>query len=355
MKKRVLCAMSGGVDSSVCAFLLKEMGYDVVGATMKIWSSEKKCGEKSCCGTDAVEDARRIAGILDIPFYAFEMEDIFRDTVIKDFISEYGKGRTPNPCIICNEILKFGYLIEKAEELGAEAVATGHYARIIEKDGLYQLCKGLDSGKDQAYFLYTLNQELMSKVLFPVGDKNKSEIREIASREGLERVAQKPDSQDICFVEGDYRDFLKANSSFQQTSGEMLKDGVVVGEHQGLGFYTIGQRKGLGISFPEKTYVVALDSEQNRVILGSKDELLKSGVIVDEFVWTSMEPQDDKFKAQVKIRYQHQPVPSLIEPLEDGKMRITFSEQQESVAPGQSAVLYDGDVVLAGGRILSCF
>jgi tRNA-specific 2-thiouridylase len=351
----VLCAMSGGVDSSVAARLLLQQGYKVIGATMKIWSREQKACEKSCCGTDAVEDAKRVAGILDIPFVVLDMEDLFRETVIGNFISEYQSGRTPNPCIVCNTQLKFGYLRQKAAEFGADFVATGHYARIEKHNNRYALLRGLDESKDQSYFLYNLNQEQLGQILFPVGGFTKPEIRKMAAENGLSRVAEKAESQDICFIDRDHRDFLRANIPLEkQIPGPILDlQGKQLGRHEGLCFYTVGQRKGLGLSLPEPVYVLSMDYEKNTICVGPKEALQRKSFQVRDLVWVSMGEPLEPFRAKVKIRYQHKMADALIS-LSGGIADIDFEVPQSGIAAGQSAVFYDEQeqMVLGGGLII---
>ncbi|PCJ18434.1 MAG: tRNA 2-thiouridine(34) synthase MnmA [Candidatus Cloacimonadota bacterium] len=351
-KKKVLCAMSGGVDSSVCAYLLKEMGYEVIGVTMKTWARDTSKAERSCCGIDDIDDARRVAAKLDIPYIALDMEEIFRETIIEDFQSEYLKGRTPNPCIRCNYKLKFGYLMDKANELGAFYVATGHYARLEKIDGRYAIRMGEDANKDQSYVLYNLTQEQLERTLFPLADFEKDRIREIAFEQGFKRVANKPDSQEICFVPDDYRDYLKNSVGKTIKKGTFVDhNGKVLGKHEGIPFYTIGQRKGLGISFPEKTYVTSIDANTNEVRLGSKEQLGCSSMKVEGFNWVTYKPRKTSFCAKVQIRYNQKPVDCMVFPENEKDIIIKFIEPQNAVAPGQSAVLYDNDLVIGGGLI----
>jgi tRNA-specific 2-thiouridylase len=343
--------MSGGVDSSVAAWVLQQMGYEVIGITMKTWARDHKAGEKSCCGVDAVDDAARVAAQLDIPYVALDMEQVFRETVIENFQSEYFKGRTPNPCIVCNYKLKFGYLLQKAEEFGCDFVATGHYALMAEQDGRLFVTRGKDENKDQSYVLYNLTQEQLKKTLLPIGGYTKERIREIAREQGFFRVAAKPDSVGICFVTDSYKDYLKAQARDKMASGDMLDvKGAVVGRHEGIALYTIGQRKGLGVSFPEKTFVTNIDPDNNTVTIGQREDLLRWKIEVRDLNWMGLAPQTEPFEAMVKIRYHHKPVVARCEPNGD-LMQVVFFSPQEAVAPGQSAVLYDGDKILAGGII----
>lgn len=353
--KTVLCAMSGGVDSSVCAYLLIEAGYNVIGITMKTWARDQKSAQRSCCGIDDVEDARRVAGILSIPYIALDMEEVFRQTVIKNFREEYAKGRTPNPCIVCNYKLKFGYLMEKADELGADLVATGHYARVLFDGERYCIQKGMDGEKDQSYVLYNLTQDQLARTLLPLSSYTKDEIRNIAAKQGFQRVAWKPDSQEICFVPDDYRTYLKKVDGEKMVPGELIdQEGKRLAAHDGVEMFTIGQRKGLGVSMPYKAYVTEIDPNSKTVTIGRKEDLLRSEMRVNQINWVSRKPSLENFRCSVKIRYQHDPVPALVEPGEDGGARVEFEVPQEAVAPGQSAVFYDQDLVLGGGLISLC-
>ena len=353
-KPRVLCAMSGGVDSSVAAYLLKEAGYDVVGMTMKTWSADGGSANRSCCGIDDVDDARRIAAQLDIPYIALDMEDVFRETVIDNFQSEYLKGRTPNPCIVCNYKLKFGYLLQKADEIEAQFVATGHYAKIVQQEDRLAVLS-CDHEKDQSYVLYNLSQEQLSRIMFPLSDFDKDKIRDMAWEQKLTRVAAKPDSVEICFVKDDYRNFLKSTVEQELKPGEFIdKDGKVLGTNDGIAMYTVGQRKGLGINLNEKTYVTEIVPDKNQVRLGRRQDLFRKEMRVAKVNWMAKAPTTEQFEAQVKIRYQHEPVRCFVAPQTDGTLKVEFSKAQEQVAPGQSAVFYDQGVVLLGGLIDSC-
>ncbi len=354
--KRVVVAMSGGVDSSVAAALLKEQGCDVIGMTMQIWdysSFTAEHGESfgSCCSLDDVYDARRVAESLDIPFYVVNFEKQFEKEVIERFCDDYFHGLTPNPCVICNQILKFDTLLRRARELQADYLVTGHYAQIIEESESFSLVKGRDRNKDQTYFLFTLTQEQMTYVRFPLGGMTKDEVRGHAARLGL-KVAEKAESQDICFVpDGDYVRFLEEQRGSGALNGEIVHvDGQVLGRHQGTYRYTIGQRRGLGLSWPQPLYVVGIDAEKRQVIVGEKPFLSRSYCYVDNLNWL-IAPPVAPIEAACRIRYRHQEAPSLISCQGDGSVRVDFRQPQSGVTPGQVAVFYDGDRVLGGGWI----
>jgi tRNA-specific 2-thiouridylase len=354
--KRVVVAMSGGVDSSVAAALLKEQGCEVIGMTMQIWdysSFTAEHGESfgSCCSLDDVYDARRVAESLDIPFYVVNFEKQFAREVIDRFCDDYFNGLTPNPCVVCNQILKFETLLRRARELQADYLVTGHYAQLVQEDGLFSLRKGLDRNKDQSYFLFTLTQEQMKYVRFPLGGMTKEEVRGHAARLAL-KVAEKAESQDICFVpDGDYVRFLEEQRGSGTMNGDIVHvDGQVLGKHQGTYRYTIGQRRGLGLSWPQPLFVVGIDATSQKVIVGEKRHLAVAQCQVDDVNWLIDTPRKP-FEAACRIRYRHQEVPSLITPLDDGSVEVTFRESQDGVTPGQAAVFYDGDRVLGGGWI----
>ena len=363
-RKRVLLGMSGGVDSSVAGYLLREQGYDVIGVTMKVWPQD--CisrAEDKCCGPQAVADARAVAHSLGIPHYVVDEADQFERTVIDYFTSEYQAGRTPNPCVMCNEKLKFGNLWGKAEALGCDYIATGHYAIIEHHRDRALLRKGVDPRKDQSYFLFSLRQPQLRRALTPLGTMRKPEIRIIARSLGL-KVADKIDSQEICFVPGnDYKTFLRSHLGENEFHrGEIYDvEGNFVGEHDGIELFTIGQRKGLPGGSARPRYVVDLDARTNRVIVGDVEDLVCDEFEIDRTNWIARElPDEDvdssrrssaKADATVKIRYSHPGTPATVTPLENHRARIRLYEPQRAVTPGQAAVIYDGDVVIGGGWI----
>ena len=349
--------MSGGVDSSVAAALLKEKGYDVIGVTMNLWPSEKTAEVNhsgGCCSLAAVEDARRVAAKLDIPYYVLNFRDAFKEKVIKDFIGEYKAGRTPNPCIRCNQFIKFETLLQKARGLGADLLATGHYARInYDKESeRYQLSRGLDSSKDQSYVLYMMTQEQLNSTLMPLGEYTKEQTRELARELGL-KVADKPESQEICFVpDNDYRRFLKAKIPAVFKEGAIYdRQGAKVGSHQGILNYTVGQRKGLGGGSKEPHYVTDIRVEDNAIIIGPAKFLEKKGFLASGANFIS----GYAGKIQTQIRYNSKPVLSTIEQLENGQVQVVFDTPQKAVTPGQAAVFYDGDMVIGGATIEKAF
>ena len=353
---KALIAMSGGVDSSVAALLMKKKGYDGVGCTMKLYDNEDAGiqREKTCCSLDDIEDARSVARKLDFPYYVFNFKDGFREKVIDKFIHCYQCGLTPNPCIDCNRFMKFDKLYERAKILDCDVIVTGHYVRIEEKDGKYLLKKAVDDSKDQSYVLYQMTQEQLKHSCFPLGELRKSEVRAIAEENGFIN-ADKPDSQDICFVpDGDYALAVERLSGIKGEPGNFVdKDGQILGKHKGIIHYTIGQRKGLGIPAKTPLYVVKIDAEKNEVVLGSNEDLFTREFFVSEMNWISGETPDKSFKCQAKIRYRHKEQDAEVFPLPDGTVRVVFDEPQRAITAGQAAVLYDGDVVLGGGVILN--
>jgi len=355
-RKKIVVAMSGGVDSSVAAALLKEQGHEVIGLTMQIWDyrnfiafEERQFG--TCCSLDDVYDARRVADSLGIPFYVVNFEKEFEKAVIDRFCDDYFNGRTPNPCILCNQVLKFEILLRRARELEADCLATGHYARILEKGGRYQLHKGRSLEKDQSYFLFTLTQEQMAEVIFPLGGMTKAEVRGHAARLGL-KIADKAESQDICFVpDGDYARFLEERRGPGTMDGDIVHvDGEVLGRHQGTYRYTVGQRRGLGLAWSEPLFVIRIDAAEHRVVVGERHHLQVDSFTVREAHWLIPEPAGS-LSAACRIRYRHQEMPAEIIPLSENRAQVRFSEPQTGITPGQAAVFYEGGQVLGGGWI----
>jgi tRNA-uridine 2-sulfurtransferase len=352
--KKVVVAMSGGVDSSVTAALLKEQGYEVFGVTMKLSNWESKEGRTfgGCCGSKDFYDARSVAQTLGIPHYSFDYVEKFRGSVIGYFKDSYMKGETPNPCIACNQNVKFDYLLEQSLALGADYLATGHYARITQGTDGYELRKAVDLSKDQSYVLYGLGQKELSRVLFPLGELPKTEVREIARRAGL-RTADKPDSYEICFVPNeDYRQFISEEVPDAERPVGPIRhvDGRILGQHKGLPYYTIGQREGLGISVGHPLYVTALETSSNTLVVGGKEDVLSQSVVVRDVSWVSGKVPALPFSADVKIRSRHVGAPATLEEHPAGA-KILFESAQSSVTPGQFAVFYEGDSVVGGGVI----
>ncbi len=354
MGEKALIAMSGGVDSSVAALLAKQLGYECIGCTMKLYDNEDAGIQKghTCCSLDDVEDARSVAVNLKMPYYVFNFKDGFKEKVINRFIDSYQNGMTPNPCIDCNRYMKFDKLFERARQLGCLKVVTGHYARIEENNGEYFLKKALDPSKDQSYVLYNLTQEQLSMILFPLGGMPKTKTRQIAEENGFIN-SKKHDSQDICFVpDGDYASALKRLSGKEAKPGDfVLSDGTKIGKHKGIICYTVGQRRGLGISAKNSLYVLKISPEDNTVTLGEKDELFSSEAHLYDLNWISGKAPLGEIRCKVKIRYRQTEQPATVIPSDDDKATVIFDEPQRAVTPGQSAVFYDGDVVLGGGII----
>ncbi len=354
MSKKALVAMSGGVDSSVALYLTQKAGYECIGVTMKLFDGEKECAsKKSCCSLSDVEDARSVAVKFDIPFYVFDYREEFKNTVIDKFILEYKNGNTPNPCIDCNHYMKFQHLYQQARQLGCDVIVTGHYARVIyrEENREYELHSGIDGKKDQSYVLFSLNQEQLKHTFFPLGEYTKDEIRRIAESLGLVN-AQKPDSQDICFIEGgNYADFLEKKGLMSNEGDFVNEADEILGKHQGHFHYTIGQRKGLGIAGAYPYYVKRIEPKCNRVIVGSKEELQVKNLQVDNLFWTSESCREVDFFCSVRCRYHQELVKARVKVENEGKCTVLLEENVYGIAPGQAVVFYQESRILGGGTI----
>ena len=366
---KIAVAMSGGVDSSAAAAILKAQGHDLVGFTMQLWNQRRgisldENGEplpSRCCSLDDVYDARRVAEELGFPFYVLNLEKEFERDVVQPFVNSYLNGETPIPCVACNSRLKFASLDKLAVSLGCEKVATGHYAR-VEFDAAtnrYRLLRGRDRQKDQSYFLWELNQEQLSRALFPLGELSKNDARQ-AARENQLAVAEKKESQEICFVpDGDYAGFIdryleaEAQTDRQPATGEIVtSSGTVIGTHNGIHRYTVGQRRGIGIAQSRPLYVLGIDSNSNQVMVGGDDELLRSEFTAAGVNWIAFDRPIESVRAEVRVRYRHTAAPAIISPVREGRVRVVFDEVQRAVTPGQATVFYDGDEVLGGGWIV---
>lgn len=356
--------MSGGVDSSVTAAVLKEKNFKVIGITMQMWERTKDWG--GCCGLDSIEDAKKVAKTLGIPHLVLNFKDIFRERVITNFCEEYREGRTPNPCIRCNRYIKFDALIRKAKELSVDYIATGHYARIekkkfkvesLEPGGKdrtrYVLKKGIDTKKDQSYVLYTMTQEQLEHTLMPLGNFTKEEVKQIAKEKKLP-VANRPESQEICFIQDEtYGEFLKKCVPDGAKPGPIVnKEGKVIGEHRGIIFYTIGQRRGMGIAAGEPLYVIAIERENNSIIVGKEEDVYGDELIANDVNYIAVARLREPARVNVKIRYLHQASPAVVYPLNENEVRVKFDKPQWAITPGQAAVFYDEDNVVGGGTIL---
>ena len=352
---RVVVGMSGGVDSSTAAALLVEQGYDVIGVTLKLWKQDCISPAQDlfkCCGSRAATDARAVCDHLGIPFHLIDEADEFQEQVIGNFAAEYKAGRTPNPCILCNERLKFGTLLQRADQLGAQYVATGHYARLERADGRVLLKRGRDPRKDQSYFLFSLRQDQLARALFPVGEQTKNDTRDAARQRRL-KTAEKEESMEICFVpDNNYGRFLQQAGLVQKHRGEIVDTlGRVLGHHDGIEFYTIGQRRGLRVAAGKPIYVVDLDVANNRVIVGDASALARDDFTVDRCNWIAFDTPPEQIEATAKIRYNHPGTPATVTPLGEGKAKVRLHTPQRAITPGQAAVFYQEDLVVGGGWI----
>lgn len=352
--KKALIAMSGGVDSSVAAWLTAQAGYDCIGATMRLYANQAEEEESSCCSLDDVEDARSVAFRLGIPFYVFNFTDDFRAKVMDAFVSSYEQGLTPNPCIACNRHLKFDRLLRRAQELGCDFVVTGHYARIRRstENGRYLLYRAEDTAKDQTYFLYALTQKQLAHTLLPLGELTKAEVRQIAQEKNFLN-ARKRDSQDICFVpDGDYMAFMERYTGKRYSSGDFLDcAGNVVGKHKGAVGYTLGQRKGLGLAMGQPVYVCDKDMQMNTVTVGPNEALYRSILLANDWNWFPFESLQTEIRVKAKTRSRQTEQDAVVYPLENGFAKVVFEQPQRAITPGQAVVLYDGDMVVGGGTI----
>lgn len=353
---KVVVGMSGGVDSSVAAYLLKEQGYDVIGVTMQIWQDEEQATQEEnggCCGLSAVDDARRVAAALEIPYYVMNFKKEFKENVIDYFVEEYQNGRTPNPCIACNRYVKWESLLQRSLSIGAEYIATGHYARVVQlENGRYTLRRSATLAKDQTYALYNLTQEQLKRTLMPVGKYTKDEVRAIAEKINL-RIANKPDSQDICFVpDGDYATYIEEEAGVKVPEGNfVLTDGTVLGRHKGITHYTVGQRKGLGLALGYPAFVLEIRPETNEVVIGTKEESMTTQLRARNLNFMAVEDLTEPLNVFTKIRYNHKGAWCTIEKTGEDEVLCTFDEPQRAVTPGQAVVFYDGEYVLGGGTI----
>lgn len=357
MGKKVVVGMSGGVDSSVAAYLLKQQGYDVVGVTMQIWqdeSHEEIENKGGCCGLSAVDDARRVAAMLDIPYYVMNFKSEFKRDVIDYFVREYLAGRTPNPCIACNRYVKWESLLTRSIQIGADYIATGHYARICElPNGRYAIRNSVTAKKDQTYALYNLTQEQLKRTLMPIGDYTKEEVRKIAEDIGL-MVAGKPDSMEICFVpDNDYASFIEKETGVTSVPGDFVDvDGNVIGKHRGVIHYTVGQRKGLGIALGKPAFVVAIRPEQNQVVIGEDRDVYTERLYAKNLNFMAVDDIPEPVHVKAKIRYSHEGAYCTVRKIDSDTIECIFDQPVRAVTPGQAVVLYDGEYVLGGGTII---
>lgn len=350
--------MSGGVDSSVALLLLHRQGYQVAGATMKLWDFSEVGGDirhdGRCCNLEMLDNARSVCAGLGVPHYVFDFTQPFKQTVIENFVAEYRAGRTPNPCVLCNTEMKWSLFLRRALEIGCEYIATGHYARsgYDAQTKRFYIRRGVDTTRDQSYALWGIEQEALAKTLLPLGELAKTETRRLAAEAGF-KTAQTPDSMEICFIaDNKYERFIREWTGEEFPEGDIVDDsGRVVGRHKGIPFYTIGQRKGLGIANPTPLYVQAIDPQSNRIVVGDQDCLDRQEMVISCVNWVSWPPTEKPFVGEVQIRYQHKPRQATITPVDENKLSILFESSQRAITPGQSAVIYDGDTVVAGGII----
>lgn len=359
MAKKVVVGMSGGVDSSVAAYLLKKQGYDVIGVTMQIWQDRDFLAEEQeggCCGLSAVDDARRVAQVLDIPYYVMNFKDVFQDNVIHYFVEEYLQGRTPNPCIACNRYVKWEALLQRSLNLGADYIATGHYARVRKlPNGRFTLATSATSAKDQTYALYNLTQNQLSHTLMPVGEYTKEEIRQIAKEANLP-VAHKADSQEICFIpDHDYAAFIEreAGDRVPGPGNFVTTDGTVIGQHKGITHYTIGQRKGLNLAMGHPVFVTKICPKTGEVVIGENEDVFASSLICNHVNFMGIEGIEEPRKVLAKIRYSHKGEMCLLEKIDENRYRLTFDNPVRAITPGQAVVFYEQDYILGGGTIIS--
>lgn len=356
-KKKVVIGMSGGVDSSVAAYLLKEAGYDVIGVTMQIWQDEEEYMQEEnggCCGLSAVDDARRVANKLEIPYYVMNFKDTFKKNVMDYFVSEYLKGRTPNPCIACNRYVKWEALLKRSLDIGADYIATGHYARVVKLENQrYALKKSATATKDQTYALYNLTQNQLQHTLMPVGEYTKDHIRKIAEEIDLQ-VANKPDSQEICFIpDNDYATFIETETKKTIRPGNVVDlEGNIVGRHKGITHYTVGQRKGLNLSFGKPIFVVEIRPETNEVVIGDNEDVFSKVLYANNLNFMAIENLEGDMEVNAKIRYSHAGAKATIRKVDDDIVECFFDSPQRAITPGQAVVFYDGEYVVGGGTII---